>query len=564
VAGGGIIDMQDLGDGRYQAVMANGSTPIFTGDAGRTAFERLRKDQSAMGPNAFATGPTGGESNVASDAPRAPVKGGYFDESYGKKPDPGFAAPPAQAPQSAPAQPQTGSLGYAGKGIDPATGKEVAGPAYQTPQGTMIYTGPGTKGSPGGITKLGKQTLSEREEADAAAAEMEKRQRFGEMQGAALATEQAAKEKAFADKQAAEAITQRQNAEREAAEADNYVLDLQARADKAMADHAASRMPEDSAAESFFQGLGASLGAFGASLGKTPNFAAEYINQLKQNKIRKWEAEVNIKGANANNLLARLKDATGDMKLAKAAASTALDRQAAAEAEQMRLGTKTESIANTWATLQNAAAANGIKSKQKQDEDARLAFMKEKMYNAPAVAGRAGGFVPATQATVENAQGMSVQLAKLKAEEAAAKAGGGSPVATERTDKISSMVSSIEAAGAVKGEIKAMGNADDPLDDPTEGVADRSLYAQEVERLNQATITMAKGMQKGQSDADAADAVRRSTGGGSGRDRFQAASAAEVEIARKLRNELSTLPPEQRKQFLRDMPPGVRSKVLAP
>lgn len=580
MAGGSILDMQDLGDGRYQATMANGSMPIFTGDAGRQAYERLRKEESATGPNALAQAPAERKGTTVVDAPSGNwverpaqdateskpsgmVPGGFAQDLAERPPaaTPQKSAPPAQAPPSGPS-----ALPHSVEGVDPVTQKKITGPGVMINGQMFVDRGPGTRGSPGGITKLGQQTLDERAAADAKAAELQAATRKAEMQGVAIATEQAAKEQAFLKKQADAATLAQQNAEKEAADADNYVLDLRARADKAIEDHANSRMPEDSMADKIIDGLATAIGAFGATLGKTPNFAGEYVNQIKQNKIRKWEAEVNIKGSKANNLLSRLKDATGDMKLAKSAASMALDKQMAAEAQQMASSTRTDQIRNTWETVQNAAAANGIKSEQKYNEDARLAFMTNKMYNRPATAGTPGGLVLATQGSYGDAQSQSVQLAKLAADKLAAEKGGagGSPVATERTDKISSMTSALAASEQVIGELNKRGVGGNATDDPTSGLVDRVLNQEGNELLNQATITMAKGMQKGQSDADAADAVKRAQGGGSGRDRLQAAQRGQQEIANKLRVELSTLPDAQKVQILQQMPPAVRAKVLAP
>jgi hypothetical protein len=519
VAGGGIIDMQDLGNGRYQAVMANGATPIFTGDAGRTAFERLRKDQSAMGPNAtaengFISGAARGLANSvplvgpliggaaagavnreleARDVPAAPPRKDADGNRVGVttnegpapapsqgEPRPQLATPPQPPPQ---ATPPSGALPYAAEGVDPATQKKVYGPGVMVNGRMMVDTGPGTKGSPGGVTALGRQVQKGREDADATARPFEQQAAEAREQGVQLAIQQTEAQKAYLEEQRVQAMLRAQNERDEAVAAEMHVSDLQARADKAAEDYASSRMPEDSKLDSFFQGLGASLGAFGASLGKTPNFAAEFIQQLKNNKIRKWEAEVAIKGTKANNLLSRYKDALGDMKLAKAAVGETLMRQAAIEAEQMGLSTKSEQIANTWRATASAAQAEGIRASQEKNEAFLLSFYGNKMLNAPATAGRAGGLVPATQGAYSERQDQqlnqaNMDLKKREAEREAANVGpGGKPVPAEVKKSIAELDAALAGIDRAEQVDKELGH---PRNFMTEGGSWASKEANEI------------------------------------------------------------------------------------
>jgi hypothetical protein len=519
VAGGGILDMQDLGDGRYQATMANGSTPIFTGDAGRQAYERLRKDQSAVGPNATAensylSGAVRGLANSvplvgpliggaaagavnreldARDVPASPPRKDAEGNRAGVTVNDGATSAPAQgAPQPQPAdQPQAppqapppnGALPYAAEGVDPATQKKVYGPGVMVNGRMMVDLGPGTKGSPGGVTALGKQVQKGREDADAMARPLEQQAAEAREQGVQLAIQQTEAQKAYLDEQRVQAMLQAQNERDEAMAAEQHVASLSAKADAAAEEFASSRMPEDSALTTIFQGLGASLGAFGASLGKTPNFAAEFIQQITNNKIRKWEAETNLKGKRADNLLARYKDALGDMKLAKVAVKETIMRQAAIEAEQMGLSTKSEQIANAWRATAAAAQAEGIRASQEKNEAFLLSFYGNKMLNAPATAGRAGGLVPATQGAFSERQDQQLNQANmdLKKQEAAREAAnagpGGKPVPAEVKKSIAELDAALAGIDRAEQVDKELGH---PRNYMTEGGSWASKEANEI------------------------------------------------------------------------------------
>ncbi len=424
--------MQDLGDGRYQATMANGAAPIFTGDAGRQAYERLKKQQNAGAtaenrfgaPGAVRMGTTevgeprgGWVEREAQDAPARPVPGGYAQElAENPKPATSQAQPAAPSPQ----QSGPSLLPYAVKGVDPATGKEVTGRGVMMPDGSMMVMRQGTAGSPGGVTALGKQVLHNRQATEEAAAPYEAEAAAAREAGKDIAIEQVEKQKAYLEEQRTQAMLRAQNERDEAMAAEQHVASLQAKADAAAEEFANSRMPEQSGADKFFTGLGASLGAFGASLGKTPNFAQEFINQLATNRMRKWEAETNVKGAKANNLLARYKDALGDMKLAKVAVKETLMRQAAIEADQMALSTKSEQIGNTWREMSNAAASQGIRAANEKQEAFLLSFYGNKMLNRPATAGTPGGLIPATQESYGKLQGQQLDEEAMRLKKDAA------------------------------------------------------------------------------------------------------------------------------------------------
>ena len=484
MARGGILGVEELGPDKYQLQLANGSSPIMTGDAGRRAFEDFQRSQSAVGPNATANlgrdalagaanaipfvGPAvgalvraGGDKETATDALPPPPGGqppperqGVTVDESGKSAEAPAAAPP-ERPQ-APSGPTR--LPYAAEGIDPATGQKVTGQAVMGADGSMQIYRPGSAGSPGGVTALGKEILGDRARANAAAAPYAQDAAAARRIGTDIAVKQNEAELGFLEQQKTDAINQAKNEQLEADEAAAYSMGIREKLDAATADYESSRAPEESKFDSIMSTIGTALGAFGAAIGHTPNFAGQYIQQLADNKMRKWEAEMNIKGKRADNLLTRFRDATGNMQVAKAAARETLMRKTSLELQQAKLSTKSDEIRNSYELLESATQAQGIKAAQASDEAQKLAFYKDKMLNKPAVAGRAASFAPATQESYEKLHGSELQdeaarLAQWKAQQA----GGASTASGLKLDR--SALAQVRAARNARGAVGEMASA---------------------------------------------------------------------------------------------------------
>ena len=518
MARGGILGVEELGPDKYRATLANGSTPIITGDAGRRAFEDFQRSQSAVGPNALAEAPRERKGTTVTDVPRGgqaevpPAPGGEGAQPSGMVPG-GFAQDLAERPPAPPPKPAGPTrLPYAAEGIDPATGQKVVGQAVMGADGSMQIFRPGSPGSKGGITKLGQGILDAREATNAAAAPLEQQAADARQRGVELAIQQNETDLAFKEKQRQDLLLQQQNEQDEVAAAEAHALDLQAKADKAAEDFANSRAPEQSTGQSILSTIGSAMGAFGAAIGKTPNFAGEFIQQLANNRMRKWEAETNIKGKRADNMLSRYKDALGDMKIAKAAVKATLLQQAAIEAEQSALSTKSEEIGNTWRAMSAAAQAAAVRAANEKDEAFKLSFYKDKMLNAPSVAGRAAGFVPATQAAYgerQDQQGNVVELdIKRRAAEKAeqeAKAGGKVPDAVKKSvAEIDAAVQGIKnlEANDKAGDVSFLSPREGAFADPT------------VSGLNAAASAIGPGVARAiEGDAATKDSMDRAIGG---------------------------------------------------
>ena len=92
--------------------------------------------------------------------------------------------------------------------------------------------------------------------------------------------------------------------------------------------------------------LAMGMGAYGAAINKTPNFAANFVNQQIQSDIAAQEAAIRIKGAAANNALGDLQRQLGSLDLAKTAYSGAVLQ------EQKR---RLEVLANNASSRESAA-----------------------------------------------------------------------------------------------------------------------------------------------------------------------------------------------------------------
>lgn len=471
----GIVGVNQLGPDKYQVQLANGGQPIFTAQPGASLFDRYKQAVGLGARTALSTIPLVGpalanmSTGEETEAPKERIAKESNAQIPGQPPpeSPAAVAPSAQAPIQEQSQPQpqpSPPPAYAAEGIDPVTQKKVYGPVEMVNGQPMIRV-PGSRGSPGGVTKLGQQTLDERAQAAQVAAEYGRKAAEAQKAGVDLAIEQNENEKAFLQKQHENALLEEQNQRDEQAAAEKHVAELDAKANAAATEYASSRPPEQTTAQSIASGIGAALGAFGASLARTPNFAAELIQQLAANRMRKWEAEVAIKGKNADNLLARYKDALGDMKLAKSAVKATLLKQATIEFQQTALSTKSEQMANNYRQLSAASSASAATAEQEKEQAFRENFYTNKLNYRQGTAGTPGGLVPMTQESYKSGQGIDIAgqdagIRQYAAQQKAADKATGLPHVSTRGQ--ATMVAARVARGAIQEAADALGAGRDP------------------------------------------------------------------------------------------------------
>lgn len=457
MAGGGIVSVEPVDSGGYRAQLADGSSMrLDDSEAARALYERKRSD--AIGPDALAMNDTPPTPGQASDVPQNPaihqLPGGGASMSLAdarrlhdlppsqSQPAAQPAAPTQQASAQAASAPQgaqpaaqqqrDGPLGFTMKGIDPATGKEIQGPAVMKDGVTQIYIGP-KAGSPGGLTKLGKSEL----EHDAATEQQVQEARAREEQATEVGTQAA---KAEANSQAAylqqrkqEMQTQVQQQQDEQAKIQGHVDDLQSKYDKAHDDFMNSKVDPDQymkgghGAVGIFSALGVALAQYGSAFTGQPNIAAQFVNNQIDRSIRAQEAQIQVKGRGADNMLSNLTRETGNLNLAKTAMRQLLTERAAVEAQ---------AVGARYKGTQIQASSDAVAAKLQGDvalqDNARRRgnlehVMTNKMYYQQGSSAVPGHFATPTQESMSknNADEIANRREQLAENKAAATGAGG-------------------------------------------------------------------------------------------------------------------------------------------
>jgi hypothetical protein len=601
MAAGGIVSVTPVGPGQYKTDFANGNSVLLTGAEGENQFNRFQAAQSlAMGPGAVAgpgAGPEPGEgpgilsgianragqalkainplvnpTGAVADATAAAMAPDAPKERVGKttldaptaQPAPGGPTVPASAQAAAPGAESAGPvpLGYTMKAVDPATGKDIEGEAMKMPDGSIgVYRAP-TRGSPGGLTSLGKQTMTQYGEAQQLAAEHSAKAAEAQQIGVDLAVQDAEARNAFVEEQKLQAQLEMQKQADEEAALQQKLVGLETSYETARQEFASARVDPDRYVKSkpggnWILGLSAALGAFGAGLARTPNFAMEFISGRIADDMRAQESEINVKGREADNQLANLTRSLGDLKLAKTAFRQIKLEEAAYEAQRVAGQFKGQQIANNARMVSEQAAAEGIRAGEERSRSFVEHVMKDKLYYRQGSAGSAGGFLRPHLGGVQDVKTLQTPPKGPGAEAEARPVEGG------RTEKISAYAAGITAALKVQENLEKRGVAADTFDDPATGAVDRVKNYSSNKDLNRNTDQLAAAYQaaRGKSDKDADLAQKDAIGSGSGSDRTKAAAEGVEKFAAGIRAELVTLPPGKREEILGQMDPSVRAVV---
>lgn len=461
---GNITDIQPAEyPGAYNVQLANGGSMLVHGDPAerlKQQFDAARAarslDQSAVGPNALAQNDAGGAPQTASDA--APVltrsasalrammhaspeevnriaaanpvmvngrpKAEVEAEMAAAK---GGAATAGAAPSApAPTGPRPGEpLGYSMKAVDPNTGKEIEGPAVMTENGPRVYVAP-KAGSPGGLTKLGKEAIAHQQSAEEKYAAATDEAAKAREEQTVLARDQAQREQSYLEERQKQLFIEQQKQQEENDQAQKRVTDLDAKYQQYRDDFKNSKVDPDRVMRgNWMATLGMALGAAGASLARTPNFAQNFVNDRIERDIRAQEKEIEVKGASANNALADLTRSQGSLQAGKLALKGILTDRAQTELQMIGSTNKDAAI-----SAQAREAAAQLAAQQALNDQARKQgylehVMKDRMYNAPGVAGRSGGFLVPTQQSMGNMQEAGIKGRELGIKERAAEAKAG-------------------------------------------------------------------------------------------------------------------------------------------
>lgn len=489
----GVVDVQPAAlPGAYNATFGNGQSMLVHGPSGQGLYQQFQANNpqrglpaGALAQNAPApqqgtpdapvrmgtttvAAPQGGQQEQAPAADEGPhkVQGGS-SMSLAKARELAAQHPSAEAgstqqasAQVPPAQTQAGQprigdpLGYSMKAIDPATGKEVEGPAIMTADGPRVYMG-ARAGSPGGLTGVGKEFMKHAGEAEQVTSEARQVEQSATERGSELAKQQAEEEFAFAKEQQKQAIIQQHDQEEENRQLQDHVKDMDAKYQAARDEYRGSKVdPGHYMRGNWLAVLGTMLGAVGAGLGRHPNYAMEFVNQNIDRDIRAQEKEIEIKKNSADNALADLTRSQGSLQAGKLALRQILTEKAK---DQFQTIASSYKGANIQAAAQQAAAQLAEQHAQ-QDLARKQGYvdkaMHDRIYYAPGTAGRSAGMLVPTQGSMgsrQEAQLKGREMA-LKESEQAAKAAGGGGLGTRQLGTVS-------AARVARGAIQELASA---------------------------------------------------------------------------------------------------------
>lgn len=564
-AGAGLTQVVQEGPDRYRATFANGNSIPLIGQAGKNLFE---KQQAAIALSQPRAQPTSPEQVAPAPAPTQP--GERVGSTVVSAPQPGQAepeAPAAPAPEQQQAGPQ--SLGYTMKSVDPATGKETEGEAFRMPDGSIgVFKAP-TRGSPGGLTPLGKQTMEQYAEAQTMAAQHSAKASEFQQVGVDLAVKDAQAQQAYLEERRVQAMLEARDAAEEEAAIQQKVAGLEASYEKARQDFANARVDPDRYVKSkpggnWLLGLSAALGAFGATLGRTSNFAMDFINARIADDVRSQEAEINVKGRDADNQLAQLTRSMGDLSLAKKAYRQLKLEEATIEGQRVAGQFKGQQIANTAAMVAEQAAAEGIRAGQEKSQAFVEKVMKDKLYFRQGSAGSPGGFMKPQLGGVQNVKDLH--------KEEAGEAGSAKSLSNERTAQMAGDASIIALGKDILANPVAQGDSDIfeaegsirskvPLVGPALAPSEFKKYEQDLQKWQNLRIKAITGA--GLSEQEAVRIAKGEVGENKAVNRVrQGVNAGMDEAVVRLRTNFAALTPEQQQQMLNTLPPAARDAVL--
>jgi hypothetical protein len=364
MAVGNIVGVEPLPNGGYNFVDKAGAKKTLFGPAADELVQRFKASEALTGPQPTAMN-DGAGGTTASDLV---VPEGGFGGFGGQVPQPKIAT---DVPTPVP-----GAEG------PPAS---IAAPAPQHP---------GPRGGPQEKSRTVKGGFDPSEGYIDATVGAFKEQQAGEELGAAMASQQAAEERGFLEEQQRQLVAQQQQQQQQMETIKRGVAEKQAAYDIAQSKYNNfSEIDQDriwrkkGTGASILAVIGASLGAFGSALTKTPNFALEIINSAIDRDLRSQEQEIAINREAAGNALADLQRQTGSLDLAKTALGALQTQRVQMQIQAMA------NKAKTPAAIASFQKANGMLMQAYADklEEYRQKATGEVTKSIVNVPGSAGG-----------------------------------------------------------------------------------------------------------------------------------------------------------------------------
>ena len=150
---------------------------------------------------------------------------------------------------------------------------------------------------------------------------------------------------------------------------------------------------EGGTATSIVAAIAAGLGAFGATLGRTDNFALNTINGMIDRDVSAQEAEIKIKGAAADNALSQLSRSTGSLEQGKLLLRQLQTNWALGQAEATRATAKIDEVAPQFAQMRQGLEMSAIdwNEQRRRESFGRNTATVTSQYASPQ-AGSSGGW----------------------------------------------------------------------------------------------------------------------------------------------------------------------------
>jgi hypothetical protein len=335
-------------------------------------------------------------------------QGGFSPTAFGVE-QPTSAAPPPGATSAPPAQPTRPAVAQAAQKrpapfVKYATGK--GGTVVETsadidpnnPQhGQLRIYDPGARPTKGGMVERGRTVsggfepsaeylAGKRDVLEQKTAEMEK---LREAQAASFEAEQ----NMIIDQRVRLNDQLLEDQKRQRA-IDEGVKEAQAQRDAALKEYTGSKVNPQRAfagGRNWIYAISAGLGAFGATLTKSPNYALQVIEQRVADDIKAQEAEIAIKRDGANNALADLTQKLGSQERAKIALAQVqnqmIQSELASAASREKDATKRASLEQVRLGLQEQWLDFNEQYRVSAQGDVTKSFA-----NVPGSAGRAPGY----------------------------------------------------------------------------------------------------------------------------------------------------------------------------
>ena len=202
---------------------------------------------------------------------------------------------------------------------------------------------------------------------------------------------------ADADKSSAVLSQKAADDQQTVADAASYLKEVQTKTEEweqkstaAQQEYKDSKVDPTRASGGLFDAIGVALGAFGAALAKTPNFAMEIMQNRINNDIRAQEKEIEVRGKTADNALARFERNLGNMTLAKQAYKIA--RREEGQTQLDLIGAKAKSR-DVQAKVEEAKSLNMTKLAEDTEKYRIMVAddVTKSIQNVPGSPGRAAG-----------------------------------------------------------------------------------------------------------------------------------------------------------------------------